>query len=111
MIPDAERSCSWSYVAGRLHSDAAETSEAEAAFERAVGSGDGGVPCPLAPYAGLRAAEALLRMGRHDDAIRFLQQAGFQVQVNRYGPFDRVFDFSPVGQAPQGSTITLDVGY
>jgi beta-lactam-binding protein with PASTA domain len=44
-------------------------------------------------------------------ATQLLQQAGFQVQVNRYGPFDKVFDFSPVSQAPRGSTITLDVGY
>ena len=44
-------------------------------------------------------------------ATQNLQQAGFQVQVNRYGPLDKVFDFSPVGQAPRGSTITLDVGF
>jgi beta-lactam-binding protein with PASTA domain/tRNA A-37 threonylcarbamoyl transferase component Bud32 len=44
-------------------------------------------------------------------ATQLLQAAGFQVQVNRYGPFDRVFDYAPVGQAPRGSTITLDVGY
>jgi serine/threonine-protein kinase len=44
-------------------------------------------------------------------ATQALQAAGFQVQVNRYGPFDKVFDFSPVGQAPRGSTITLDVGF
>jgi beta-lactam-binding protein with PASTA domain len=44
-------------------------------------------------------------------ATQTLQQAGFQVQVNRYGPADKVFDFSPVGQAPRGSTITLDVGF
>jgi eukaryotic-like serine/threonine-protein kinase len=44
-------------------------------------------------------------------ATQLLQQAGFQVQVNTYGPFDKVFDYSPTGQAPRGSTITLDVGY
>ncbi len=44
-------------------------------------------------------------------ATQELQGAGFQVQVNRYGPFNKVFDFSPVGQAPRGSTIILDVGY
>jgi hypothetical protein len=31
--------------------------------------------------------------------------------VNSYGPFDKVFDFTPAGQVPRGSTITLDVGY
>jgi serine/threonine-protein kinase len=44
-------------------------------------------------------------------ATQLLQQAGFQVKVNTYGPFGKVFDFSPVGQAPRGSTITLDVGF
>jgi len=46
-----------------------------------------------------------------EQATQVLQSAGFQVQVNRYGPFDKVFDFSPVSQAPRGSTIVLDVGY
>ena len=44
-------------------------------------------------------------------ATQTLEQAGFRVQVNRYGPFNKVFDFSPVGQAPRGSTIILDVGF
>jgi beta-lactam-binding protein with PASTA domain len=44
-------------------------------------------------------------------ATQVLQAAGFQVMVNTYGPFDKVFDYSPTGQAPRGSTITLDVGY
>jgi beta-lactam-binding protein with PASTA domain/predicted Ser/Thr protein kinase len=44
-------------------------------------------------------------------ATQLLQQAGFQVKVNTYGPFGRVFDYSPVGQAPPGSTITLDTGF
>ena len=46
-----------------------------------------------------------------EQATQELQGAGFQVQVNRYGPFNKVFDFSPVSQAPRGSTIVLDVGY
>ena len=56
-----------------------------------------GVPNPI----GLSVAQA----------TQALQGAGFRVQVNTYGPFDKVFDFSPVGQAPRGSTIVLDVGY
>jgi len=45
------------------------------------------------------------------DATRVLENAGFQVKVNRFGFFtNKVFDFSPVGEAPRGSTITLDVG-
>jgi serine/threonine-protein kinase len=46
-----------------------------------------------------------------EQATALLQGQGFHVQVNRYGPFDKVFNFSPVGEAPRGSTITLDVGY
>jgi serine/threonine-protein kinase len=45
------------------------------------------------------------------DATQLLQAAGFQVKVNRYFVGNKVFDFSPVGQAPRGSTITLDVGF
>jgi beta-lactam-binding protein with PASTA domain/serine/threonine protein kinase len=44
-------------------------------------------------------------------ATRLLQAAGFQVKVNRYFVGNKVFDFSPVDQAPRGSTITLDVGF
>ena len=48
------------------------------------------------------------------DAQQTLQQAGFQVQVqqglfgNLFG--DKVQDMSPQGQAPSGSTITLQCG-
>ena len=44
-------------------------------------------------------------------ATQTLTQAGFQVQVNTYGPFKKVFDYSPVGQAARGSTIILDAGF
>lgn len=45
-------------------------------------------------------------------ATAALQAAGFQVTVNQQGPFntDVVQSTSPSGQAPQGSTITLNVG-
>jgi serine/threonine-protein kinase len=46
-----------------------------------------------------------------EQATQVLQAAGFQVKVNRYFLGNKVFDFSPVGQAPRGSTITLDVGF
>jgi serine/threonine-protein kinase len=46
-----------------------------------------------------------------EQATQELQAAGFQVQVNKYGPFNKVWDYSPVGQAPRGSTITLDSGF
>ena len=46
-----------------------------------------------------------------DQATQLLQAAGFQVKVNRFGFFNKVFDFSPVGEAPRGSTITLDAGF
>jgi beta-lactam-binding protein with PASTA domain len=44
-------------------------------------------------------------------AERLLARAGFQVTVNQQGPLDIVFSYSPTGQAPKGSTITLDVGF
>ena len=44
------------------------------------------------------------------DATRLLENAGFQVRVTRFGFSNKVWDFSPVGEAPAGSTITLDVG-
>ena len=46
-----------------------------------------------------------------DQATQLLQAAGFQVKVNRYFLGNKVFDFSPSGQVPRGSTITLDVGF
>jgi eukaryotic-like serine/threonine-protein kinase len=43
-------------------------------------------------------------------ATQVLQAAGFQVQVNSFGGGDgTVFGYSPTGQAPPGSTITLEV--
>jgi len=47
-----------------------------------------------------------------DQATQELQQAGFQVQVNQ-GVFagGTVSSYSPTGQAPQGSTITLTLGF
>jgi serine/threonine-protein kinase len=44
------------------------------------------------------------------DARQLLQNAGFQVKVNTFINFGRVFAYSPVGQAPPGSVITLEVG-
>jgi eukaryotic-like serine/threonine-protein kinase len=44
-------------------------------------------------------------------ATRELEAAGFQVQTEQFSLVgDRVLDYSPVGQAPPGSTIVLDVG-
>jgi soluble lytic murein transglycosylase len=60
--------CGWDYVAGRLHLAAGEAIEAAAAFDR-IASSEGGPPCPLAPYAALRQAQALLRLGQYDAAI------------------------------------------
>jgi eukaryotic-like serine/threonine-protein kinase len=46
-------------------------------------------------------------------ATQQLQAAGFKVSVQSFGlgnnPNGRVWDYSPVGQAPRGSTILLDV--
>jgi eukaryotic-like serine/threonine-protein kinase len=46
-----------------------------------------------------------------DQAVSTLEKLGFQVTVDRVGPFDSVFNYSPTGQAPKGSTITLQVGF
>jgi beta-lactam-binding protein with PASTA domain len=43
-------------------------------------------------------------------AQRLLRRLGFQVNVNQVGPLQTVFNYSPNGQAPQGSTITLFTG-
>ncbi len=47
------------------------------------------------------------------DATQELHGAGFNVQVQSFGlpgnPNGKVWDYSPVGQAPRGSTILLDV--
>ncbi len=43
-------------------------------------------------------------------ATQALAQAGFQVKVDQVGPLNTVFNYSPSGQAPQGSTITVYVG-
>ena len=43
-------------------------------------------------------------------ATQALAQAGFQVKVDQVGPLNTVFSYSPSGQAPQGSTITIYVG-
>ncbi|HEV2377966.1 MAG TPA: PASTA domain-containing protein, partial [Streptosporangiaceae bacterium] len=44
------------------------------------------------------------------NAIFVLHKAGFQVSVQRLGPFTRIVNYSPQGQAPQGSTITITTG-
>jgi serine/threonine-protein kinase len=45
-----------------------------------------------------------------DRATRILEKLGFSVNVNQVGPLDTVFNHSPSGQAPKGSTITLWAG-
>jgi eukaryotic-like serine/threonine-protein kinase len=46
-----------------------------------------------------------------DQATSALQQAGFGVQVNQGLFGHKVTSYSPTGQAPQGSTITINIGY
>jgi beta-lactam-binding protein with PASTA domain/tRNA A-37 threonylcarbamoyl transferase component Bud32 len=46
-----------------------------------------------------------------DQAEQELAAAGFNVTVNQFGPGHRVITYSPTGTAPQGSTITLNVGF
>ena len=44
-------------------------------------------------------------------AVKVLEEAGFNVQVNKVGPGDRVITEGPTGSAPKGTTITLTVGF
>jgi soluble lytic murein transglycosylase len=74
---DPSQACAWAYTSGRLHWEAGENKEALASFERVLALGDdAGVPCRLRPYAALRAGEALVRLGRPDDAIARLRTVG-----------------------------------
>ena len=45
-------------------------------------------------------------------AIQRLQAAGFAVKAETFGTLndDKVWDYTPVGPAPRGSTVTIDVG-
>ena len=45
-----------------------------------------------------------------NQAEAVLAQAGFNVTVNSMGPGHKVGSYSPTGQAPKGSTITINVG-
>jgi eukaryotic-like serine/threonine-protein kinase len=45
------------------------------------------------------------------DAEAILQQAGFNVQVNDTGLGNQVVSYTPTGQAPPGSTITITIGF
>jgi beta-lactam-binding protein with PASTA domain len=45
------------------------------------------------------------------DAVKVLEEAGFNVQVSKAGPGDRVISFTPNGSAPKGTTITLTIGF
>ncbi len=45
------------------------------------------------------------------EARQKLMKLGFDVTVNRFGPFNKVFAYSPHDQAPNGSTITIDAGF
>ncbi len=45
-----------------------------------------------------------------DKATHMLQELGFTVNVNQVGPLDTIISYSPSGEAPKGSTITLWVG-
>jgi eukaryotic-like serine/threonine-protein kinase len=46
-----------------------------------------------------------------DEATKELTAAGFQVSVTQVTPGHHVISYSPVGQAAQGATITLTIGF
>ncbi len=45
-----------------------------------------------------------------NQAEQELTSAGFAVTENQYGPGHKVVSYSPTGQAPKGSTITINIG-
>ncbi len=70
---DHAQECAWSYVAGRLHLAGGNPVAAATMFASSAGAPDAGAPaCPLAGYARLRLAEALVRAGKYDDALAAL---------------------------------------
>jgi eukaryotic-like serine/threonine-protein kinase len=64
-----------------------------------VSQGPPGVPVPNVDGLNLNQAESEL------------SAAGFNVTVNQIGPGRHVLDYSPQGTAPQGSIITITVGF
>jgi beta-lactam-binding protein with PASTA domain len=46
-----------------------------------------------------------------NDAVTALRAAGFNVAINKVGPGNKVTGYNPTGSAPQGTTITLTVGF
>jgi len=44
-------------------------------------------------------------------ATTLLESAGFQVSVARTGPGSRVWYYTPSGQEPPGTTVTIFVGF
>jgi serine/threonine-protein kinase len=64
-----------------------------------VSSGPPMVPVPNVQGENVNQAEAQLT------------KAGFNVSVDQLGPGHKVIAYNPVGKAPQGSTITLNVGF
>ncbi len=112
------RACAWDYLGGRLHSAAGETADAAAHFERVLeGEGPAGAPppspdaggpntfCALSPYAALRAAQALVRLGRYDDAIGRARAVGEDT-----GAFDEAqltLADAYVGKATRASAVPI----
>jgi len=66
---DRDQTCTWTYAAGRLYLAAHAADDAIRTFERLLSPRDGEAPCPLAPYAAWRDAEALLSAKRYDETI------------------------------------------
>lgn len=74
---DPRRGCEWSYLAGRLYLAAGDADDSATAFDNAAAAD--GFRCPLAPYARLRQAEALVRAGRADEAMMALREVGDEI--------------------------------
>lgn len=68
--------CAWRYLLGKTYAQAGMGAEAAAAFDHVAAPVDAGAACALAPYASLRAAQALMKLGRADDAVARAKGAG-----------------------------------
>lgn len=106
---DADKSCARAYVSGRLHALAGEMSLASSSFERAIGAGgDAGHACALlTPYASLRAAEALVKLGRWDDAIARARAADDDEDIAARDEAKRVLADALQGKGDRGSAVPL----
>jgi soluble lytic murein transglycosylase len=100
---DGPQACAWQYVVGRLHLAAGETSEAATAFARVIPPGES--VCPLAAYAAFHEAQALMRLGRYDEAIALARSVGEDIAAHDEAQL--VLADAYVGKGDRASAIPI----